>query len=73
MACQPGTKANDDKSMCVPCERGTYQAEPNQEECEICEDGKSTRDEGADQESLCEGIILVPIVLVCFNGYIIWP
>ncbi|CAL1527991.1 unnamed protein product [Lymnaea stagnalis] len=52
--CSQGQQPNSLGNGCVPCPKGTYQPNPDQPSCLPCMSGYSTRDTGAQNQSMCE-------------------
>ena len=56
-SCEAGEQPMSDQSGCEPCPQGSYQPEPNQQQCETCDPDTSTLMEGAVNETACTGMI----------------
>lgn len=58
--CQPGTRASDDGTECVACERGEYNPLPAQLECQVCpERSRTAADSNRTSRSQC----------LCWDGH----
>jgi len=58
--CTPGNYLNATLNSCTPCPRGYYQDESQQTECIECPPDTSTKNEGADDPTLCTNRCKVP-------------
>ncbi|KAI0213949.1 hypothetical protein LSAT2_000964 [Lamellibrachia satsuma] len=54
LSCKTGEQLNSDQSGCEPCPRGTYQPTAGEVVCIKCSHGKSTTEEGTQNESQCK-------------------